>query len=78
MTTPLPTESEATNRRRAALFVSPFLAVGLVNLAALLGWGMDPLWAFAILPPILFFTVLGWIAFRTGVGDRPATGDGGQ
>ncbi len=74
MTAPLPNDGETTNRRRAALFVSPFLAVALVNLVTLLGWGMDPLWAFAILPPILFFTVLGWIAFRAGVGDRSADG----
>ncbi|KOX93907.1 hypothetical protein [Haloarcula rubripromontorii] len=62
------------NRKRALLFVSPFLAIGLFDLALLLGWGLDPLWGFMILPPILFVSVLGWIAFRTGfASDR--TGD---
>ncbi|WP_226012285.1 hypothetical protein [Halomicrobium salinisoli] len=54
------------NRKRAALYVAPFLALGLFDLALLLGWGLDPLWGFMILPPILFVSVLAWIAFRTG------------
>jgi hypothetical protein len=33
----------------------------------LLGWGLRPLWAFLILPPILFVSVIGYIAFRTGL-----------
>ena len=40
--------------------------IGLFDLVLLLGWGLDPLWGFMILPPILFVSVLGWIAFRTG------------
>jgi hypothetical protein len=69
---PLPTEEGSMNRRRAALFVAPFLFLGLLNLVALLQFGLEPLWAFAVLPPILFITVLGWIAFRHGlVQDRP-------
>ncbi|WP_225333469.1 hypothetical protein [Halomicrobium urmianum] len=55
------------NRRRAALYVAPFIALGLFDLVLLLGWGLDPLWAFMILPPILFISVLAWIAFRTGL-----------
>ncbi len=54
------------NRKRAALYVAPFLALGLFDLVLLLGWGLDPLWGFMILPPILFVSVLAWIAFRTG------------
>jgi hypothetical protein len=53
------------NRRRAALAVAPFLALGLADVVLLLGWGIEPLWAFAILPPILFVSVLAWIAFST-------------
>jgi hypothetical protein len=54
------------NRKRAALAVAPFLALGLFDLVLLLGWGLDPLWGFMILPPILFISALAWLAFRTG------------
>jgi hypothetical protein len=64
METPVPATGQ--NRRRAALAVAPFLALGLVDVVLLLVWGVDPLWGFAILPPILFVTVLGWIAFKGG------------
>ncbi|WP_081926985.1 MULTISPECIES: hypothetical protein [Halobacteriales] len=60
------TASRQISRRRATLAVSPFLALGIADIILLLGWGVDPLWGFMILPPILFITVLGWIAFRTG------------
>lgn len=58
------------DRRRAALAVAPFLLVGLADLVLLLGWGLDPLWGFMILPPILFMSVLAWLAFRTGFATR--------
>ncbi|SDM79976.1 hypothetical protein SAMN04487949_2632 [Halogranum gelatinilyticum] len=58
-------ESSGRNRKRAALAVAPFLGIGLADVALILGWGMDPLWGFAILPPILFCTVLAWIVFST-------------
>lgn len=60
-----PQESSNRNRKRAALAVLPFLAIGLGDVALILGWGMEPLWGFAILPPILFCTVLAWIVFST-------------
>lgn len=60
------TASQPISRRQAALAVSPFLALGLADVILLLAWGVNPLWGFMILPPILFVTVLGWIAFRTG------------
>ena len=53
------------NRRRAALAVLPFLAIGLADVVLLLFWGIEPLWGFAILPPILFCSVLAWIVFST-------------
>jgi hypothetical protein len=62
-----PTASDVElDRKQAALAVLPFLLLGLGNLVLLLGWGLKPLWAFLILPPILFISVLAWIAFRTG------------
>ena len=58
--------SESRDRRRALLAVLPFLALGLADVVLLLAWGMDPMWGFAILPPILFVSVIAWIAFSTG------------
>jgi hypothetical protein len=62
---PPATEGTDRNRRRAALAALPFLAIGLGNVVLLYGWGLRPLWAFAILPPILFCSVLAWIVFST-------------
>jgi phosphotransferase system glucose/maltose/N-acetylglucosamine-specific IIC component len=54
------------SRKRAFLAVLPFLLLGLADVVLLLEWGLDPLWGFMILPPILFISVIGWIAFRSG------------
>jgi hypothetical protein len=62
---PAPDEEGNKNRRRAALAALPFLVIGVGNVALLYGWGLRPLWAFAILPPILFCSVLAWIVFST-------------
>ena len=59
-------DSGSRNRRKATLAVLPFLTLGLLDVVLLLGWGVDPLWGFAILPPILFVSVLAWIAFSSG------------
>jgi hypothetical protein len=60
------TEGRTLNRKRAALAVAPFLFIGLADVVLLLVWGLDGLWGFMILPPILFVSVLAWIAFRSG------------
>jgi len=52
-------------RKRAVLHSLPFLLLGLANVALILGWGLEPLWAFLLLPPILFCTVLTYIVFST-------------
>jgi hypothetical protein len=57
--------SQQRHRRRAVLAVAPFLALGLFNVVLLVGWGLEPLWAFAILPPILFCSVLAYVVFAT-------------
>jgi len=62
---PLQPGAGEKNRKRAALAVAPFLAIGLADVVLLLGWGIEPLWAFAILPPILFCSVLAYIVFST-------------
>ena len=54
------------SRKQAAVAVAPFLFLGLADVALLLLWGLEPLWGFMILPPILFMSVLAWIAFRSG------------
>lgn len=62
---PTPGSDGNKNRRRAALAALPFLVIGVGNVVLLYGWGLRPLWAFAILPPILFCSVLAWIVFST-------------
>ena len=59
-------EGSGLDRKRAALAVLPFLALGIADVILILGWGLDGLWGFMILPPILFICVLAYIAFRTG------------
>ena len=76
MESPLPTDEGVRNRRRAALYVAPFLAIGLANLVLLLEWGLEPLWAFAILPPILAVSAIAWIAFRHGFDRQPRQSNG--
>ncbi len=62
---PIPADGR-NDRRQAAKYTLPFLALGLIDLVLVLQWGLDPIWGFAILPPILFMSVLTWIAFKTG------------
>jgi len=64
------------SRKRAFLATLPFLALGIADVVLLLEWGLDPLWGFMILPPILFVSVLAWLAFRGGfVRDRTGPTD---
>ena len=65
------------SRKRALLATLPFLFLGIADVVLLLEWGLDPLWGFMILPPILFVSVLAWLAFRGGfVRDRTGDPDG--
>lgn len=68
------TEDGGLGRRQAFLATLPFLALGVADLVLLLKWGLDPLWGFLILPPILMMSVLTWIAFRGGLA-RDRVGD---
>ena len=69
-------EEYELSRKRAFFATLPFLLLGLADVVLLLEWGLDPLWGFMILPPILFVSVLAWLAFRGGfVRDR--TGEPG-
>lgn len=62
----LPTDGdeESRSRRRAAWYVVPLIVTGLILAVLLLGWGLNPLWAFAILPPIVFLSAIAWVAFQ--------------
>ena len=74
MSAPIPDDEDdgpGTSRLRATLAVLPFLALGLTAVVLVLQWGLRPLWAFVIVPPILFVSVIGWIAFKYGVGENP-------
>lgn len=51
------------NRKRAAIAVVPLLTIGVIDLLLLLEFGLDPLWGFAILPPMIMISVFGWIYF---------------
>ncbi|WP_335999969.1 hypothetical protein [Halorientalis halophila] len=67
-------EGPGLDRKWAILAVVPFFLLGFSSLLLILLWGLDGLWGFMIMPPILFICVLGYIAFRTGfAADR--TGD---
>jgi len=65
-------------RKTAALYILPFLALGVADVLLLLFWGLDPLWGFMILPPILAISILGWLAIRGGFAeDRTGESDYG-
>ncbi len=67
---PIPTD-DRSDRWRAAKYTLPFVLLGITNVALVIGWGLNPIWGFAILPPILFISVLTWVAFKSGfVTDR--------
>ena len=80
----LPTDEDddRISRWRAGLYISPFVAIGLADVLILLWWGIDPLWGFMILPPILAISILGYIGFRHGfirnVGEESYEGDAGD
>jgi hypothetical protein len=62
------------SRKQAFLAMLPFLLLGIADVVLLLLWGLDPLWGFMILPPILAISALAWIAFRSGFA-RDRTGE---
>ncbi len=72
---PTPTDDAGGSRRYAFLAILPFLLLGSADVALLLVWGLNPLWGFVILPPILFISVLGWIAFKSGFVEDRGTAD---
>lgn len=66
MDAPTPGDGGLGSRRQAGLAILPFLLLGFADVVLLLQWGLNPLWGFVILPPILFISALGWIGFKSG------------
>lgn len=62
MDAPTP-DATTRNRKRGALAVAPLVGLAVFDLALLFLWGLDPLWAFAIVPPMLMISVFAWIYF---------------
>ena len=62
-------------RKDATIIILPFVLLGVGNLLLIMWWGMDPLWGFLLLPPILFICVIGWIAIRGGFAEDRTGGD---
>lgn len=58
-------ESDAPNRRRAALATLPFLALGLGVVVLSVTSGPRPLFGFLVLPPVVFVSVLTYLTFRS-------------
>lgn len=58
-------ESDAPNRRRAALATLPFLALGVAVVLLSLEFAPQPLWAFLLVPPVAFISVLTYLTFRS-------------
>lgn len=59
-------------RTYATLAILPFVGLGVADILLLVFFGTDPLWGFLILPPILFMTAIGWLAFNSGFVGREA------
>jgi len=57
--------------RKAAVVVVPLCILGIANVLLILQWDMNPVWGALLVPPVLFISVLGWIAIEGGIaGDR--------
>lgn len=52
------------SRWRAAKAIAPLLTIGLINVVLLFLWGVDPVWAFVIIPPLSIPVTLGWLYFK--------------
>jgi hypothetical protein len=55
--------------RKAAIVIVPFFLLGAGNVVLVLQ-GMDPIWGLLLFPPVVFISVLGWVAISGGLVDR--------
>lgn len=58
-------DTDSGNRRRAALATLPFLGLGLAVAALAVVLAPQPLWAFLLVPPIAFMSILAYLTFRS-------------
>jgi len=65
----------ADGTKTALIVVVPLFVLGAGNVVLILNWGMNPVWGALLFPPVVFVSVLGWIALRGGIaGDRGMDG----
>jgi hypothetical protein len=72
------TDDSDGNRTKAVLAILPFVALGVADVILLLFWGLDPLWGFMILPPIIAISILGYIGFKHGFIQNAGDGRGDE
>ena len=62
-------EGGRSGAAKAALIVVPLFLLGAGNVVLLLQWGINPVWGLLLFPPVVFISVIGWIAIRGGLAD---------
>lgn len=62
-------ETTGVDWKRATLIIIPFLALGVGNGVLIVQWGLNPIWGLMLLGPVIFVSIIGWLAIRGGIGD---------
>ena len=57
--------TDSSKRRRAILASIPFFLLGLVTVVVSLEFAPKPLWAFLLVPPVVFMAALTYLTFRS-------------
>lgn len=60
-------DDAADGTRTALIVVVPLFVLGAGNVVLILQWGLNPVWGALLLPPVVFVSVLGWIALQNGL-----------
>jgi len=63
-------------RKKAAAVVIPLFVLGAGNVVLILQWGLNPVWGALLFPPVVFVSVLGWIAISGGLAGGGGAADG--
>lgn len=59
-----------SRKKKAVVVVVPCFVLGIGNVVLILQWGLNPLWGVLLFPPVVFVSVIGWIAISGGIVDR--------